>query len=313
MVKVQQMAKTKGDASITSAGAISKPAKKRPWRDKLRKKARKEAEKAERARLREEKEKVQLPTEESSVKKKKKRKRKKKYVEGAEEPEKEPAAKATPTQQGLEKLEAGRFRFLNEQLYTMTGSEAWEYFQGDPDAFKCYHNGFAEQVKKWPNHPLASIIKWLKSKPAGSVVLDMGCGEAKLAASLSDVHKVHSFDLVAVNDFVTACDMAHLPIEASSADIVVFCLSLMGTNLSDYIKETRRVLKIGGILKIAEVVSRFVNVKLFCTALCKLGFEQTEKKQLNDYFIMLEFKKIEKVENKRPFGLKLKPCLYKKR
>lgn len=28
----------------------------------------------------------------------------------------------------------------------MTGSEAWEYFQGDPDAFKCYHNGFAEQV-----------------------------------------------------------------------------------------------------------------------------------------------------------------------
>ncbi|VDP14697.1 unnamed protein product, partial [Heligmosomoides polygyrus] len=286
--------------------------------------------------------KVQLPTEESSVKKKKKRKRKKKYVEGAEEPEKEPAAKATPTQQGLEKLEAGRFRFLNEQLYTMTGSEAWEYFQGDPDAFKCYHNGFAEQVKKWPNHPLASIIKWLKSKPAGSVVLDMGCGEAKLAASLSDVHKVHSFDLVAVNDFVTACDMAHLPIEASSADIVVFCLSLMGTNLSDYIKETRRVLKIGGILKVAEVVSRFVNVKLFCTALCKLGFEQTEKvvlyslalishlfcfilekpysilfipfqKQLNDYFIMLEFKKIEKVENKRPFGLKLKPCLYKKR
>lgn len=111
MVKVQQMAKTKGDASITSAGAISKPAKKRPWRDKLRKKARKEAEKAERARLREEKEKVQLPTEESSVKKKKKRKRKKKYVEGAEEPEKEPAAKATPTQQGLEKLEAGRFRY----------------------------------------------------------------------------------------------------------------------------------------------------------------------------------------------------------
>ncbi|PIO70908.1 hypothetical protein TELCIR_07210 [Teladorsagia circumcincta] len=119
----------------------------------------------------------------------------------------------------------------------MTGSEAWEYFQEDPDAFRCYHNGFAEQV--------------------------------------------HSFDLVAVNDYVTACDMAHLPMEDLSADIVVFCLSLMGTNLIDYIKETRRVLKLGGTLKIAEVVSRFVNVKLFCDALCKLGFELIEKASLS--------------------------------
>ncbi|EYB98471.1 hypothetical protein Y032_0131g1647 [Ancylostoma ceylanicum] len=38
------------------------------------------------------------------------------------------------------------FRFLNEQLYTMTGSEALEYFRQDPNAFRCYHNGFAEQV-----------------------------------------------------------------------------------------------------------------------------------------------------------------------
>ncbi|VDL83799.1 unnamed protein product [Nippostrongylus brasiliensis] len=223
------------------------------------------------------------------------------------------AASKSVKADALEKLEAGRFRFLNEQLYTMTGSDAMEYFKEDPDAFLCYHNGFADQVKKWPNHPLSTIISWLKSKPSGSKVYDMGCGEAKLAAALSGTHEVHSFDLVAVNDKVTACDMAHLPVEDSSADIVVFCLSLMGTNLSDFIKEARRVLKSGGTMKIAEVVSRFVNVKLFCTAICKMGFQQTEKKFLNDYFIMLEFKKIDAVENKRPFGLKLKPCLYKKR
>ncbi|KIH45669.1 hypothetical protein ANCDUO_24289, partial [Ancylostoma duodenale] len=68
-----------------------------------------------------------------------------------------------------------------------------------------------------------------------------------------------------------------------------------------------------GVLKIAEVVSRFVNVKLFCSAVCKLGFVLKEKKQLTDYFTLMEFHKIEKVENKRPFGLKLKPCVYKKR
>lgn len=44
---------------------------------------------------------------------------------------------------------------------------------------------------------------------------------------------------------VTECDMAHLPAENSAADIVIFCLSLMGTNISDYIKEARRVLKLG--------------------------------------------------------------------
>ncbi|XGW27395.1 hypothetical protein V3C99_007752, partial [Haemonchus contortus] len=315
MVKVQSLKEPKVKPNATDSVVATKPIKKRrPWRNKVRKqakKAQKEAERAERAKIIEN---TPIPVAESAVKKKKKKKRKKKkFVDSVEKLEEKAPSEESSTRESLEKLEAGRFRFLNEQLYTMTGSEAWEYFQEDPDAFRCYHNGFAEQVKKWPNHPLSNIISWLKTKPNGSVVFDMGCGEAKIAATLGDMHKVRSFDLVAVNDHVTACDMAHLPMEDLSADIVIFCLSLMGTNLADYIKETRRVLKLGGILKIAEVTSRFVNVKLFCDALCKLGFELTEKKRLNDYFIMLELRKVEKVQNKRPFGLKLKPCLYKKR
>ena len=51
--------------------------------------------------------------------------------------------------------------------------------------------------------------------------------------------------------------MTHTSLEPSSVDIAVFCLSLMGTNLRDYIKEANRVLKDGGVLKIAEVESRF--------------------------------------------------------
>ena len=38
------------------------------------------------------------------------------------------------------------------------------------------------------------------------IIADMGCGEAKISQCVPN--KVFSFDLVAVNDFVTACDMA---------------------------------------------------------------------------------------------------------
>ncbi|CAI4231858.1 unnamed protein product [Auanema sp. JU1783] len=211
------------------------------------------------------------------------------------------------------KLESGRFRFLNEKLYTMSGSDALQFFEQEPEAFDCYHKGFTEQVKKWPNHPLQTIVKWLLKLEKGQVVYDLGCGEAKIAEKVGDHHTVHSFDLVAINERVTSCDMANLPVEDNSADVVIFCLSLMGTNIPDFIKEARRVLKIGGILKIAEVTSRFTKVNLFAEAVCQLGFELGYKNNLTDYFMMMQFKKIAKVENKRPYGLKLKPCIYKRR
>ena len=73
------------------------------------------------------------------------------------------------------------------------------------------------------------------------VIADFGCGEAKLAQSVSN--KVHSFDLVAINDLVTKCDMKSVPLNPQSCDIVVFCLSLMGTNIIDFLCEAHRVLK----------------------------------------------------------------------
>jgi ribosomal RNA-processing protein 8 len=72
-------------------------------------------------------------------------------------------------------------------------------------------------------------------------VADFGCGEAKLAQQVSN--KVHSFDFVSLNDLVTKCDMKNVPLNSQSCDIVVFCLSLMGTNLVDFLCEAHRVLK----------------------------------------------------------------------
>ena len=64
------------------------------------------------------------------------------------------------------------------------------------------------------------------------VIADFGCGEARLAHALSSsCKKIYSFDLVALNQNVTVCDFTRTPLQNESIDIVVFCLSLMGTNL----------------------------------------------------------------------------------
>lgn len=80
--------------------------------------------------------------------------------------------------------------------------------------------------------------------PKETVVADFGCGDARLAEALSHL-SVHSFDLVAKKPGVTACDMAHTPLLMESVNVAVFCLSLMGKNLNDFILEANRVLKMG--------------------------------------------------------------------
>jgi ribosomal RNA-processing protein 8 len=73
------------------------------------------------------------------------------------------------------------------------------------------------------------------------IVADFGCGEARLAQSVKN--KVHSFDFVATNEHVTECDMKNVPLKADTCDIAVFCLSLMGKNVVDFVTEANRILK----------------------------------------------------------------------
>jgi ribosomal RNA-processing protein 8 len=79
-------------------------------------------------------------------------------------------------------------------------------------------------------------------------VADMGCGEARLAQVLTSKHDssrliMHSFDLVAANPLITRCNIAHVPLADSSVDIVIFCLSLMGTDYHAFLCEAKRILK----------------------------------------------------------------------
>ncbi|XP_023023777.1 uncharacterized protein isoform X2 [Leptinotarsa decemlineata] len=218
----------------------------------------------------------------------------------------------TLRQKMLDKLKAARFRFLNEQIYTTNSKEAQKIFQSDPDAFQAYHEGYRKQVKRWPMNPLDVIIKSIKTMPKSYVIADFGCGDAKLSKTVKQ--KVFSFDLVATDETVVACDISRVPLENSSVDIVVFCLSLMGTNLNEYILEANRVLKTGGTLKIAEVESRFENIEEFIKWVQHYGFKNTWKDLSHDLFYFMDFRKDNNVKNRKKLPtLSLLPCLYKKR
>lgn len=207
------------------------------------------------------------------------------------------------------KLEGGRFRYINEVLYTSDGKSAFEMFQEDPSLFDAYHEGYRSQVEKWPENPLDIFIEILKLKPKSWQVGDFGCGEAKLAQRVSQ--NVYSFDLVSRNEFITACDISKVPLKDGSLDVAIFCLSLMGTNFVEFLKEAKRTLKINGTLMIAEVKSRFDNIKSFIDLLTKLGFKLILKDESNKMFVLFEF--VNTPEKGEVSSFHLKACKYKRR
>ncbi|KDO33492.1 hypothetical protein SPRG_02300 [Saprolegnia parasitica CBS 223.65] len=211
------------------------------------------------------------------------------------------------------RLEGGKFRMLNEQLYTTTGGEAFEEFQAEPELFDTYHEGFREMAEKWPLNPLDTFINYVKAHPK-AVVADFGCGDARLAASVPNT--VHSFDLVSRNPAVTACNIANVPLPDESVDVAVYCLALMGTTLVEYLLEGRRVLKPNGVMKIAEVKSRMETPSLgipgFVKKMTDLGFDLKHKDESNKMFVTFEFLKTKRTP-KANVQIEMKACEYKRR
>ncbi|EFQ99908.1 ribosomal RNA-processing protein 8 [Nannizzia gypsea CBS 118893] len=200
----------------------------------------------------------------------------------------------TPLQQSMrQKLISARFRHLNETLYTTPSTEAMELFTSNPEMFAEYHAGFSRQVKEsWPSNPVDEYIKLVKirgearpvhkkqgKKPLQNssglqplprrsqglcTIADMGCGDAQFARALSSSKKamklkIHSFDLHAPDSVITKADIANVPLEDGKVDVVIFCLSLMGTNWVSFVEEAWRVLRSDGMGEcwVSEVKSRF--------------------------------------------------------
>jgi ribosomal RNA-processing protein 8 len=95
----------------------------------------------------------------------------------------------------------------------------------------------------------------------------------------------------------------------------------MGTNFGDFLLEANRVLKPGGILLVAEVLSRITDVKTFLKFLHLTGFAKPKKLEETKMFMSFQLSKkfpktkaeLNQAREKLPEDDVLTPCVYKKR
>ena len=143
----------------------------------------------------------------------------------------------------------GDFSEMNKSWSTSRSDNTSKRLLKDPSEWYYYHSLYADRRKDWDEIPYLEIAKKIKERPEW-IVADMGCGENLLSKEVSN--KVHAFDYVAIDKDVTACDMSSIPLGDQEINAVVFCLSLMGSNYLDYIKEAFRVTKPYGNIFICE-------------------------------------------------------------
>jgi superfamily II DNA or RNA helicase len=181
----------------------------------------------------------------------------------------------------------GDFSLMNQRFNTSKSSTSHERLVKDPEEFYLYHSLYKEARQTWSEIPFEVMAEQVNKRPDW-VVGDFGCGEALLSKSVRN--KVYSFDHVAINPSVIACDMSNTGLEGEILDVAVFSLSLMGTNWQDYFKEAFRMLRPGGLLKISEPASgwekdNFSELKLGIEA---AGFQLLGDAKLSSKFVYFD-------------------------
>lgn len=166
-----------------------------------------------------------------------------------------------------------QFSKMNGRISCSLSSTTHERMKKDPSEFHNYHTLYREIRNSWCEIPYKVIANKLMNT-SNLIIGDFGCGEALLSKMLPQ-HTVLSIDHVAIDDTVLVQDIAHTQLPDNSLDVVVFSLSLMGTNWRDYLKEANRVLKQPGYLRIAEPANKWKDEKIdkLRNAIVEVGFD----------------------------------------
>jgi superfamily II DNA or RNA helicase len=166
----------------------------------------------------------------------------------------------TPTEIKYREIKYGDLSKQHQRINSELSDTTHKRMENDPAEWLEYHRKLKEKRETWSIDPLEEIIARVKTISPKWKIGDFGCGEAKLMEQIGS-DRVVSFDHVAVNDKVMACDIKSVSryIEDGGLEVVVFSLSLMGKNWRDYIVEAKRCLPTRGSMLIAETTESLSN------------------------------------------------------
>jgi hypothetical protein len=167
-----------------------------------------------------------------------------------------------PSEETQRLAKYGDLSKLNQLWNVSLSATTHTRLKENPKEWHHYHHLYRSARESWTVIPYEEMIHWCRERTGFNYKIgDFGCGEAKLAEAINGTHTIYSFDHIAINTNVTACDMTHVPLEDEILDVALFSLSLMGKNFPDYLKEAHRTLRLDGILIIFEPTSRFIDDK----------------------------------------------------
>ncbi|OIP75395.1 MAG: hypothetical protein AUK48_07665 [Oscillatoriales cyanobacterium CG2_30_44_21] len=179
----------------------------------------------------------------------------------------------------------GDFSAMNNRFNNSYSQTTGDRLKANPEEWYQYHTLYRAARETWQEIPYEKIAEKLQNY-TNLQIGDFGCGEAKLAELLPN-HQVHSFDHIAINAKVCACDISHTPLPDVTLNVAIFSLSLMGLNYTDYLQEAHRTIKSGGSLLIAETISRWTDKKQeLLDLITSLGFTVV-KEQESDRFLYI--------------------------
>lgn len=177
----------------------------------------------------------------------------------------------------------GDFAKLNNRINNENSETTHERLLIDPKEWDEYHRQYREARKDWHVIPFVEIIKRIKQLSPRLMIGDFGCGEAQILNEFGE-NRVYSFDHVAINNKVKACDMKSTGLPDEAIDIAVFSLSLMGRDWPEYIVEAKRCLATGGYLLIADTTKSFdKRLSKIKEVIMKLGFEIYSQEEKGDF------------------------------
>lgn len=149
---------------------------------------------------------------------------------------------------------------FNRRGKTTLSTTMHNEFKDNPESWFRYHKLRKERMDQWDEIPYEYIATKIKNK--NHKIIDFGCGE-NLFKKCVPSNEVLSFDHVAIDDTVIACDMKDISqyVSDESVDVCVFSLALWGINYKDYISEANRVLNYGGVIHIAEPSKSYETIE----------------------------------------------------